>query len=907
MRMIYLTKIAAFLILLLIGFSSICLPQKKITLSLKYKTVSLPFGLKEKVPIEKPVVALALSGGGARGLSQIGVLKAFEQAGIRIDVIVGTSMGSVIGGLYAAGYSISQIDSIARNTDWDEILSLNRETDRRQLFVDQKVTEDRAIFTLRINGLKPMIPTSFNDGQKLSNFLSLLTFQAPIHVKNNFDDLHTHFRAVATDLVTGNLVIIDKGSLSQAMRASSSVSFFLAPVKLDSMTLVDGGLVANIPVDAAKKISDYVIAVNTTSSLHSESELNLPWMVADQIVSIPMRLLNEEQIKNANVYIQPKLRNDLSTEFINVESLIEKGYRAALPYVKKIRHDIDSIYNARLHENEFYVKNIVSENVASDSLSSIAEEFTNRDSVSSAEILKYINAQYQTGKYEDIKAEINENQDYTTIKFDYIKNPIVKDIIIDGINIISPEAVDSILFPIYNAPYNPRGLYKKLIEILNLYRQKGFSLADIQEIDFNKKSGVLYLTFDEGLISKIEIEGNEITDPTVITREIPLKAGEYFRYQPIQQGLTNLRTTNLFENINLSIIRKDNQNILDIKVHEKAVSLMRVGFRIDDEKKAQLGLDIRNGNLFGSGNELGLILFGGVRNRAYILELKSNRILNTYLTYKFNAYYKFDDAYNYRDDPVKESNEFSRSVIGEYRQIYYGGSIAVGAQVGKFGNLIIKGEYEYDKLKLKQGQIPEDPFTTKIISLRTSTTIDTQDKYPYPTKGVYFNAFYETAQKVLGGSVGYLNFGFDYRNYFTINKVNTFSPRFELGFADKTLPLTKQYSIGGQSSFFGMRQDDFRGRQIFLASLEYRYKLPFDIFFDSYFKARYDLGRAWPEQEQIKLKDLRHGIGISLAFDTPVGPAEFSVGRSFLFTKNLPGNPLSLGNTLFYFSIGYYY
>ena len=119
---------------------------------------------------------------------------------------------------------------------------------------------------------------------------------------------------------------------------------------------------------------------------------------------------------------------------------------------------------------------------------------------------------------------------------------------------------------------------------------------------------------------------------------------------------------------------------------------MRVGFRIDDEKKAQLGLDIRNENLFGSGNELGLILFGGARNRSYILELKSNRILKTYLTYKFNAYYKFDDAFNYADDSVKESNEFSRSTIGEYRQIYYGGSIAVGAQVGKFGNLIIKGE-----------------------------------------------------------------------------------------------------------------------------------------------------------------------------------------------------------------------
>ena len=835
MRMKYQTKIAAFFILSLIVFSSVSLPQKKRTLSIEYRNVALPFGLNEKVPLKKPIVALALSGGGARGLSQIGVLKAFEQAGIHIDVIVGTSMGSVIGGLYAAGYSVNQIDSIARNTDWGELLSFNRETDRRQLFIDQKVTEDRAIFTLRLNGLKPIIPTSFNDGQKLSNYLSLLAFQAPIHVKNNFDELRVHFRAVTTDLVSGNIVILDRGSLSQALRASSSVSFFLAPVKLDSMILVDGGLVANIPVETAKTISDYVIAVNTTSSLHPENELNLPWMVADQIVSIPMRILNEQQLKDADVYIEPNLPNKLSTDFINVEGLIEKGYRAALPYVKKIRHELDSIYNYRLKENEFYIKNVVSENNALNGNGKLYGSYIGRDSVSSAEILKDIYNKYQTGEYEDIQAEILENDDFSTINFEYKKNPIVKDFIIDGINLIPPEEVDSILYPLYNVPFNSRILYKKLITILNLYREKGFSLADVEDIEFNKKSGVLHLTFDEGLISKIRIEGNEITDPTVITREIPLKEGEYFRYQPIQLGLTNLRTTNLFENINLSVLRQKDENILDINVQERAASLMRIGFRIDDEKKAQFGLDIRNENIFGSGNELGLILFGGVRNRAYTLELKSNRILNTYLTYKFNAYYKFDDAYNYKDDSPKESNEFSRSVIGEYRQIYYGGSIAVGAQVGKFGNLIIRGEYEYDKLKLKQGIIPEDPFTTKIVSLRTSTTIDTQDKYPYPTKGVYFNAFYETAQKVFGGQVGYVNFGLDYRNYFTIHGVHTFSPRFMLGFADKTLPLTKEYSIGGQSSFFGMRQDDFRGRQIFLASLEYRYRLPFDIFFDSYF------------------------------------------------------------------------
>ena len=106
--------------------------------------------------------------------------------------------------------------------------------------------------------------------------------------------------------------------------------------------------------------------------------------------------------------------------------------------------------------------------------------------------------------------------------------------------------------------------------------------------------------------------------------------------------------------------------------------------------------------------------------------------------------------------------------------------------------------------------------------------------------------------------------------------------------------------------FFGLRKDGLRGRQIFLTSLEYRYKLPFEIFFDTYFSVRYDLGSIWGEQEEIRFRDLKHGIGTSLSFDTPIGPARFSVGKSFLFEKSA-GNPIVWGDTVFYFSIGYYY
>src|SRR4030067_3305663 len=194
-----LTKI---IFLFLLCFSK-SLGQNPYTVRIDYRTNSLPFGLEEKIPKRELIVALALSGGGSRGLAQIGVLRALEEAGIKIDMIVGTSMGSIIGGLYAAGYSIDQLDSIAVNTDWDDLLSPAAETDRRELFVDQKITEDKAILTIRLDGFSPIIPTSINTGHKLSNYLNLLTLQAPVHIEKNFDDFKVKFRAVCTDLITG--------------------------------------------------------------------------------------------------------------------------------------------------------------------------------------------------------------------------------------------------------------------------------------------------------------------------------------------------------------------------------------------------------------------------------------------------------------------------------------------------------------------------------------------------------------------------------------------------------------------------------------------------------------------------------------------------------------------------------
>ncbi len=133
----------------------------------------------------------------------------------------------------------------------------------------------------------------------------------------------------------------------------------------------------------------------------------------------------------------------------------------------------------------------------------------------------------------------------------------------------------------------------------------------------------------------------------------------------------------------------------------------------------------------------------------------------------------------------------------------------------------------------------------------------------------------------------------------------TLHPKIVIGFGDQTLPLSQQFSLGGEDSFFGLREYDTRGRQIFLTSLELRTRFPFQIIWDTYFRIRYDLGSIWPQREDIRLRDFHHGLGAILSIDTPAGPINVAVGRSFYIRQDLLEQPLTLGPVIAYLSLGY--
>jgi len=866
----------------------------------------LPYKLIAKVPINKPIISLALSGGGARGLSQIGVLKALIENEIEPDIIVGTSMGGIVGGLYSAGYSVSQLEEIALKTNWDDLLTFNNRDLRKDLFIDQKLKLDKSLLTLRIDGFTPILPTSFNDGQKLSNYLNILTFDAPLHADESFDLLRSKFRAVCTNLVNGEIVVLDKGSLSKALRASSSVTFFLAPVKYDSLILVDGGLVANVPVQIARQENpDLVIAVDVTSPLWSAEDLEYPWIIADQIVSIPMRKLNMTQLSQADFVISPQLMNFTSTNIDRIDSLILLGYESSFNISKKIKLKIKELYENKINGKKVYLNNLYFDSSFDSTELTFFNDIIDLDSVSNKEIQIRLEKLYSTGYYDEISIYAKVDLNQTILTLHKKKNPTVKNLMLIGVSKIQSNSINNIFKEVLNFPYSTIKLSEALTNLISLYREDGLSLAKVQEINFEPENHRLIIFIDEGIISKIKVSGNNKTNEDIIIRELPVSEGDFFRIVDIEKGLRNLRSTGLFEFVEITVSEIDGQNTLNIIVVERTTSLIRFTNRIDNDYKFQAGIDIREENLAGTGSEVGLSFFGGSRNRFFSIEHKSNRIFDTYLTYRLTIFRNFKDIYTFSTNSISETR-FSRVINGEYRQINYGLSFALGSQVERFGNVIVEGKYQIDQIKNLSSNIVEQ-YNLKFLSLKISSTIDTQDKVPYPEKGFYFNGYYETAQSFLLGDLGYTIFGFDYKNFFKIFSDNVISTRFRWGFADKTLPLSQHFSIGGLDSFWGMREFEYRGRQIFTTSFFYRYKLPFKIFFPTYIKFGYDLGNVWEVQEQIRFKDLRHGIGSSLSFDTPVGPAEFSIGRSFIIKKNIPKNQLSWGDIQFNFSIGYYY
>ena len=857
--------------------------------------------------LKRPHIALVLSGGGARGIAQIGVLRALERHGIPVDFIAATSLGAIVGGLYASGYTPDELEQMVRTTDWDDVLSFSDETVRRDRFIDQKLADDRSFLAVRFQGLEPVIPPAISSGQRLTNYLSTKTLQALYHPNPSFDDLKVRFRAVTTDLISGRQVVLKEGSLAEALRASATVPLLFTPVEKDSMQLIDGGLVTNIPVDVARREGyEIVIAVNSTSTLRTTDELNAPWQTADQIMGIMMQSSNEVQLKEADVVITPQVGNHLSSDFTGLDSLILQGELAGELAIKDIVKLIEQKQAGMTGDDSFAIANpeieVRGEGI-SDSLRMNLLQ-SGHGTVTAGEVRRRLRAIYSGGDFKDVYAEVHTDSQRCRLVYTLVQNPILRTVSFSGCNIIAASALEDEFASLLGKPVNHNSAEDALENIVREYRARGYSLARIKSTTFDEPTGYLRVVMDEGIIRKLTVEGLARTEEGFVLREFPLEEGDVFEIEAANRGVRNINSTKLFDYVYLEVSYVLQQPVLTIRLKERPTQLMRFGLRVDNERNLQAYGDFRDENFKGTGTEWGLTMNGGGRNAEFLLEYKAHRLLDTYLTFNVNMFYSFYDSYFYGDAPNQGLNSWDRVQLGEYRDIRYGGRLVFGSQLERFGNATAELSLQNARIKsISNADSLEERY--RLSTIRLGTVIDSKDSYPFPKSGFGVNVSYEFAFQGLGSQVGYNALRFMYESYSTWSKRHTFHPRLTVGFADRTMPLGQQFRLGGRETFFGTREDDRRGRQLLLLNLEYRYLLPVRILFNAYLRFRYDLGSISAIPEEIKFSTLRHGVGGEFALDSPIGPVVFGLGKSFFFNRKLPNNPVQDGPFLFYFMMGY--
>src|SRR4051794_15363560 len=275
----------------------------------------------------RPKIGVTLSGGGAKGLAHIGILEAIDSAGLKVDYITGTSMGSVVGGLYAAGYSADTIEAIARTLDWDLLFSSAPQISA--ISIEEKDEFNKYAVEIPFQHGKFRLGKGIIEGQEL--WLKFAELFQSVYNITDFNKLSIPFACIGTDLATGNAVVMNQGNIITSIRASMAIPAVFTPVQYDDKTLVDGGIVNNFPVLDAKKMgADIVIGVNLNKGLEKAEDLISSLDILMQLAFFKDAADFEKNRLQCDIYITPDLLGNSAGSFDNSDSIIDIGKKYGL-------------------------------------------------------------------------------------------------------------------------------------------------------------------------------------------------------------------------------------------------------------------------------------------------------------------------------------------------------------------------------------------------------------------------------------------------------------------------------------------------------------------------------------------------------------------------------------------------
>lgn len=381
---------------------------------------------QETTQKSRPKIGLVLSGGGAKGFAHIGVLKMLEKAGVKIDYITGTSMGAVVGGLYASGYNASQIDSIFYNTDFDELLQDYIPRSSKSFY--EKRNDQMYALTLPFNKLKIGIPIALSKGMYNYNLLSKLTHKVR-HVRD-FSKLPIPFLCVATDIEKGEQVILDHGYLAQAMLASSAFPSLFSPVEIDGKLLIDGGVVNNYPVEEIRKMgADIVIGVDVQDDLKDRNSLKDATRILVQITNLDMIKVMKDKQKLTDLYIKPDVKDYGVISFDEGQEIIKKGEEASFVIYDQLKKLGDST-NYKLNHVKVERDSLKLKNISLNALENYTRayvlgklHFKNGKTISYEDLKTGINNINATQNFSRISYTIEEKQNEDELKLNLTENP----------------------------------------------------------------------------------------------------------------------------------------------------------------------------------------------------------------------------------------------------------------------------------------------------------------------------------------------------------------------------------------------------------------------------------------------------------------------------------------------------
>ena len=306
-------------------------------LNLKFYIVIYLFALlghaQDPMP-DNPKIGLVLSGGGAKGLAHIGVLKVIDSLGVRVDYIGGTSMGSAVGGLYAAGYTGKQLDSIFRVIDFDVLLG-DKVPRPSKTFQERKNSEKYGI-SLPVKNFKIQLPSSISRGQNLFNLFTKLTLD--VSAISDFSQLPIPFYCMATDIETGASVVMDRGNLAEAISISSTLPTLFQPLEHDGALLMDGGIANNYPIEYLKtKNLDFIIGVSVEEDLLTKEEINSISDILAQISNFKSAEGLEDKIQLTDLFIEPDVEDFSIISFNKGAKIIKSGEVSVTPFLSQLK------------------------------------------------------------------------------------------------------------------------------------------------------------------------------------------------------------------------------------------------------------------------------------------------------------------------------------------------------------------------------------------------------------------------------------------------------------------------------------------------------------------------------------------------------------------------------------------